>query len=85
MCTGIVNSKIISDIENAVSGDNATVTLSLNSMSDMSTLLGGSGMSINIYGKDKEKLYEYGKQVGEPAMTSGKQELYETLVALYAK
>lgn len=57
--------KIISDIENAVSGDNATVTLSLNSMSDMSTLLGGSGMSINIYGKDKEKLYEYGKQVAD--------------------
>ena len=32
-----------------------------------------------------EQVYEYGKKVGEPKMTSGKQELYETLVALYAK
>ena len=32
-----------------------------------------------------EQAYEYGKKVGEPKMTSGKQELYETLVALYAK
>ena len=32
-----------------------------------------------------EQIYEYGKQVGEPAMRSGKQEFYETLVALYAK
>ncbi len=32
-----------------------------------------------------EQVYEYGKQVGEPAQTSGKQELYETIVALYAK
>ena len=32
-----------------------------------------------------EQVYEYGKKVGEPAQTSGKQELYETIVALYAK
>ncbi len=32
-----------------------------------------------------EQLYEYGKQVGEPKQTSGKQELYETIVALYTK
>ena len=32
-----------------------------------------------------EQVYEYGKQVGEPKQTSGKQEKYETLVALYAK
>ncbi len=32
-----------------------------------------------------EQLYEYGKQVGEPKATSGKQEKYETIVALYAK
>ena len=32
-----------------------------------------------------EQVYEYGKQVGEPKQTSGKQELYETIVALYAK
>ena len=32
-----------------------------------------------------EQVYEYGKQVGEPKQTSGKQELYETIVTLYAK
>lgn len=32
-----------------------------------------------------EEVYEYGKQVGEPRMTSGKQEKYETIVALFAK
>ena len=32
-----------------------------------------------------EQVYAYGKTVGEPAQTSGKQELYEAIVALYAK
>ena len=32
-----------------------------------------------------EKIYEYGKQIGEPKTISGKQEKYETIVALYAK
>ena len=32
-----------------------------------------------------EQVYEYGKQVGEPKQTSGKQELYEAIVALYTK
>ena len=32
-----------------------------------------------------EQVYEYGKKNGEPKVTSGKQELYETIVALYAK
>jgi len=32
-----------------------------------------------------EQVYEYGKKVGKPKQTSGKQELYETIVALYAK
>ena len=32
-----------------------------------------------------EQVYEYGKKVEEPATTSGKQEKYETIVALYAK
>lgn len=32
-----------------------------------------------------EQVYEYGKQVGEPKQISGKQELYEAIVALYAK
>lgn len=32
-----------------------------------------------------EQVYEYGKKVDEPKMTSGKQELYEAIVALYAK
>jgi len=32
-----------------------------------------------------EQVYEYGKKVDEPKMTSGKQELYETIVAWFAK
>lgn len=32
-----------------------------------------------------EQIYEYGKKVEEPKATSGKQEKYETIVALYAK
>lgn len=32
-----------------------------------------------------EQIYEHGKSVDEPALRSGKQEKYETLVALYAK
>ena len=32
-----------------------------------------------------EQVYEYGKKVGEPKQTSGKQELCETIVALYTK
>ena len=31
-----------------------------------------------------EQAYEYGKKVGEPKQTSGKQELYEAIVAMYA-
>ena len=31
-----------------------------------------------------EQVYEYGKTVGEPKQTSGKQELYEAIVAMYA-
>ena len=30
-----------------------------------------------------EQVYEYGKTVGEPKQTSGKQELYEAIVAMY--
>ena len=32
-----------------------------------------------------EQAYEYGKKVNEPKQTSGKQELYEAIVALYTK
>ncbi|MBR6287229.1 MAG: xylose isomerase, partial [Bacteroidaceae bacterium] len=32
-----------------------------------------------------EDVYNYGKQNGEPKVTSGKQELYEAIVALYTK
>ncbi len=32
-----------------------------------------------------EELYEYGKKNGEPKVASGKQELYETFLNLYAK
>ncbi len=49
-------------------------------------------VSAAVLGKDFEegkltfeRIYEYGKKVGEPRMTSGKQEKYEALVALYAK
>ncbi len=31
-----------------------------------------------------EQVYEYGKKVGEPKQTSGKQELYDAIVAMYA-
>ena len=31
-----------------------------------------------------EQVYEYGKRVGEPKQTSGKQELYEAIVNMYA-
>ncbi|MBR1682130.1 MAG: xylose isomerase [Bacteroidaceae bacterium] len=38
------------------------------------------------YGKlTLEQLYEYGKKVEEPKQTSGKQEKYEAIVALYTK
>jgi xylose isomerase len=30
-----------------------------------------------------EEVYEYGKKVGEPKVTSGKQELYEAILAMY--
>ena len=30
-----------------------------------------------------EDVYEYGKKNGEPKQTSGKQELYEAIVAMY--
>jgi len=30
-----------------------------------------------------EQVYEYGKKNGEPKKTSGKQELYEAIVAMY--
>ena len=32
-----------------------------------------------------EDIYAYGKQIGEPKQTSGKQELLETIVAWFAK
>ena len=32
-----------------------------------------------------EDIVDYAKAHGEPAQTSGKQELYETIVALYCK
>jgi xylose isomerase len=30
-----------------------------------------------------EQVYEYGKTIGEPKQTSGKQELYEAILAMY--
>lgn len=32
-----------------------------------------------------EQVYEYGKKIGEPKQISGKQELYEAMVAMYCK
>lgn len=32
-----------------------------------------------------EQVYQYGRKVGEPQQTSGKQELYEAIVAMYSK
>ena len=32
-----------------------------------------------------EEVYEYGRKNGEPKQTSGKQELYERIVAMYAE
>ena len=46
---------------------------------------GGMGHDFEEGRLSLEQVYEYGKRVGEPAMTSGKQEKYETLVAMYAK
>ncbi|MBP5654421.1 MAG: efflux RND transporter permease subunit [Clostridiales bacterium] len=57
--------RITSEIEKSVASDKAEVSVSTNSMADMSMLMGGSGMSIKIYGKDTDKLYEYGKEVAD--------------------
>ena len=46
---------------------------------------GGIGKNFEEGKLTFEQVYEYGKKVGEPKQTSGKQELYETIVALYAK
>lgn len=32
-----------------------------------------------------EQVYQYGRKMGEPQQTSGKQELYEAIVAMYSK
>ena len=46
---------------------------------------GGLGKDFEDGKLTLEQVYEYGKKVGEPKQTSGKQEKYETIVALYAK
>lgn len=45
----------------------------------------GIGMDFEDGKLSLEQIYEYGKKVEEPKATSGKQEKYETIVALYAK
>ena len=48
--------------------------------------INGRGAGKNFYGAHSlEDLVAYAKEHGEPAKTSGKQELYETIVALYCK
>ncbi len=46
---------------------------------------GGIGKDFEDGKLSLEQIYEYGKKVEEPKATSGKQEKYETIVALYAK
>ncbi len=46
---------------------------------------GGMGKDFEDGKLTLEQVYEYGKKVGEPKQTSGKQELYEAIVALYCK
>ena len=46
---------------------------------------GGLGKDFEDGKLTLEQAYEYGKKVDEPKLTSGQQEKYETLVALYAK
>ncbi len=44
---------------------------------------GGKGKEFEEGKLNLEQVYEYGKAVNEPKQTSGKQELYEAIVALY--
>lgn len=46
---------------------------------------GGMGKDFEDGKLTFEQVYEYGKSIGEPKQTSGKQELYEAIVALYCK
>ncbi len=46
---------------------------------------GGKGKEFEEGKLTLEDVYEYGKKVNEPKVTSGKQELYETIVAWFAK
>ena len=43
----------------------------------------GQGLKFEQGEMTFEEAYQYGKQVGEPKQTSGKQELYEAIVAMY--
>ncbi|MDE6453028.1 MAG: xylose isomerase [Muribaculaceae bacterium] len=45
---------------------------------------GGMGKDFEEGRLSLEQLAEHGRQVGEPAVTSGKQELYEAIVNMYA-
>ncbi len=45
---------------------------------------GGKGKEFENGALNLEQVYEYGKANGEPKQTSGKQELYEAIVALYS-
>ena len=46
---------------------------------------GGKGKEFEEGKLTLEDAYEYGKKVNEPKLTSGKQELYETITAWFAK
>ena len=46
---------------------------------------GGKGKEFEDGKLTLEDVYEYGKKVDEPKLASGKQELYETIVAWFAK
>ena len=45
---------------------------------------GGEGKAFEDGKLTLEELAEIGRKVGEPAQTSGKQELYEAIVNMYA-
>lgn len=57
--------RITEDIATAIENGGAESDISGGGMSDMSALMGGSGMSINIYGNDLDQLHIIATEVGE--------------------
>ncbi|MCQ2532562.1 MAG: efflux RND transporter permease subunit [Saccharofermentans sp.] len=53
------------EIEKAAAKHGAEALVAGGGMSDMSSLMGGSGMSISVYGNDLEKLHEIAGEIGD--------------------